>query len=292
MSEVSELSDLEKAFLQPYLPPGISKHDDTVQVPLRTTPIDRSHTEIAAQAEESSLPFVTLTYACSLDSMISLAPGLRTTLSGPETKSMTHYLRTHHDAILVGVGTAIPDDPGLNSRYPGATLIMQPRPVVVDPEMRWNVNGSKLAQLAQRGQGKAPWLIHTPRKVEMEPSHDLVGKRIFITAEAATPSEQTQELSKRRNISWSAILKNLKAEGIESVMIEGGATVISTLLSMPELVNSVIVTVAPTWLGQGGVTVSPAPKTDAGERVNAARLQETTWHQFGADAVLCGRLQL
>ena len=92
-------------------------------------------------------------------------------------------------------------------------------------------------------------------------------------------------------MNWAQILSVLKNEGIESVMIEGGASVISTLLSMPELVNSVIVTIAPTWLGQGGVTVSPAPKVEAGERINAARLQPTAWRQFGADAVLCGRLQ-
>lgn len=203
---------------------------------------------------------------------------------------MTHYLRMHHDAILIGVGTAIPDNPGLNSRYPGATLESQPRPVVVDPEMRWNVYGSKLAQLAEQGQGRPPWLVHTPRELGPEELHAWGGERILIHSGQASP-EQDSKPYESKAIGWPAILTTLKQKGVNSVMIEGGATVISTLLSMPELINSVIVTIAPTWLGQGGVTVTPASKTESGERVNAARLHDTVWRQFGADAVLCGRLQ-
>jgi 2,5-diamino-6-(ribosylamino)-4(3H)-pyrimidinone 5'-phosphate reductase len=89
---------------------------------------------------------------------------------------------------------------------------------------------------------------------------------------------------------WEEVLKALKAEGVDSVMIEGGATVIKTLLVRSDLVNSVIVTIAPTWLGQGGLVASPSATTENGQRVNAARLRETAWRQFGADAVLCGRL--
>ena len=74
-------------------------------------------------------------------------------------------------------------------------------------------------------------------------------------------------------------------------MIEGGASIISTFLSTPELVQSVIVTIAPTWLGNGGVMVSPDQRKKEGVKVNAARLGQTMWRQFGADAVLCGRLQ-
>ena len=73
-------------------------------------------------------------------------------------------------------------------------------------------------------------------------------------------------------------------------MIEGGATIINDLLARPDLVDSVVVTIAPTWLGQGGVSVSPQAKTENNERVNAARLKDTVWRQFGADVVLCGRL--
>ncbi|KAK5678090.1 hypothetical protein LTS10_009259 [Elasticomyces elasticus] len=271
MAELAELSASDRAFLAPYLPPG--------------SQLDRSK-DAAGQAhatssgKDSTLPFVTLTYASSLDGMISLAPGLRTTLSAPETKSMTHYLRLHHDAILVGVGTAIPDDPSLNCRYPGASFDSQPRPVILDPRQRWDVKSSKLTQLVAAGKGKVPWLVHAESGQESRDTDETGCERLYVEADQGEAS-----------IAWPTILRTLKQRGINSVMIEGGATIIATLLTMPELVDSVIVTVAPTWLGQGGVSIAPAARVEAEGRVNAATLQNTTWRQFGADAVLCGRMR-
>ena len=85
----------DRAFLQPYLQPE--------------NPV----------INESGFPHVTLTYATSMDSSLTLAPGMQTILSGPESKAMTHYLRSKHDAIVIGVGTATADDPGLNCRLEG-----------------------------------------------------------------------------------------------------------------------------------------------------------------------------
>lgn len=209
--------------------------------------------------------------------MIALAPGVRTALSGPETKSMTHYLRLKHDAILVGAGTAVADAPSLNCRYPGVGLEQQPRPVIVDPKGRWEVEGSALGRLADEGVGKQPWVVGLA-------GEKTAGvRRLVVGASAGEDSE-------RESMDWEQVLKVLKTEGIESVMIEGGATVINALLAKPELVNSVVVTIAPTWLGQGGLAACPAAAEVDGQRVNAARLSDTAWRQFGADAVLCGRL--
>ncbi len=58
-------------------------------------------------------PFVTLSYAQSVDGSIASARGLRSTLSGPESLRFTHALRAGHDGILVGVGTVLADDPEL-----------------------------------------------------------------------------------------------------------------------------------------------------------------------------------
>lgn len=270
MAQVAELSTPEKDFLKPYLPlkgSGLTSGDGT------------------ATDGAGTLPFVTLTYASSLDGMISLAPGLRTTLSGPETKSMTHYLRLHHDAILVGVGTAVPDDPALNCRYPGVSLSSQPRPVIIDPKGRWNVGGSKVAELARLNFLYAADLL--PSQTDLS---GLSGEYIGLpTAEIAEGRSNPGRRS--ADIPWLSILKALKSKGIESVMIEGGATIISTLLCMPELVDSVIVTLAPTWLGEGGVAVRPKSTMVDEQRTNAATLKQTSWRQFGSDAVLCGRLR-
>jgi 2,5-diamino-6-(ribosylamino)-4(3H)-pyrimidinone 5'-phosphate reductase len=254
-TEIITLSASETTFLNPYLPESA---ETQTPIPTRT-------------AKPHSLPFVTLTYACSLDGMIALAPGVRTSLSGPETKSMTHYLRLKHDAILVGAGTAVADAPSLNCRYPGAGLEEQPRPVVVDPKGRWEVEGSAVAKLAVEGRGKEPWIVSY--------RGDGAGGVKMLVVKGGEGED----------MEWEDVLRVLKAEGVESVMIEGGATVINALLARPHLVDSVIVTIAPTWLGQGALAASPAGAVVEGQRVNAASLLETSWRQFGADAVLCGR---
>lgn len=231
-----------------------------------------------------ALPHVTLTYASSLDSMISLAPGVRTILSGPETKSMTHYLRLRHDAILIGGGTAAIDDPSLNCRYPGAGLDDQPRPIIVDPRCRFSAEDRKLCQVAAEGRGKAPW-VFVPRMCESDGVLESVGGAYVVWSDSAADGA-LEDIAP-----WRFIMEELKRRGVNSIMVEGGAAVINSLLTLPEIVNATIVTIAPTWLGRGGVQVAPRSRTsDGGTTGNAAWLQQTTWRQFGSDVVLCGKL--
>ncbi|KAK3676572.1 2,5-diamino-6-(ribosylamino)-4(3H)-pyrimidinone 5'-phosphate reductase [Recurvomyces mirabilis] len=270
MSEIGELTSDDITYLQPYLPKDgalSAQHHGGVENGGSQGP-----SGLNARQKNDTLPFVTLTYASSLDGMISLAPGLRTTLSGPETKSMTHYLRLQHDAILVGVG---------------ATFETQPRPIVLDPLGRWDYARSKLAQLTTDGQGKVPWLIHVRSEVELEHAAADFCEHVYPAELSRTSSEDSSPAENR--LSWRVILTELKRRGIESIMIEGGATIIASLLAQSELVDSVIVTLAPTWLGAGGVAVTPAARSDGSLRVNAARLDAASWRQFGADVVLCGR---
>ncbi|KAK4626670.1 2,5-diamino-6-ribosylamino-4(3H)-pyrimidinone 5'-phosphate reductase [Fulvia fulva] len=280
MSDVGELQADGKGFLEPYLPQHAcnTTDDETLSLNSRT-----SNSPRRPSAKHGDLPFVTLAYASSLDSMIALAPGARTTLSGPETKCMTHFLRLRHDAILIGAGTAVTDDPGLNCRYPGATLVDQPQPVIVDPNGRWTVQDKKATRLAIERAGKAPWVVARQRTASAEPLEAIGGKVLLFDQSALDSASQS-------DISWHTILRQLKQNGIESVMIEGGATVINALLALPDLVDAVIITIAPTFLGQGGVAVSPPAKGAGRDRTNAAWLQQTSWRQFGNDVVLCGRL--
>ncbi|KAL9604402.1 MAG: hypothetical protein Q9219_000590 [cf. Caloplaca sp. 3 TL-2023] len=242
---------------------------------------------------EGRLPHVTLTYATSMDSSLSLAPGIQTILSGPQSKAMTHYLRSRHDAILIGVRTALADDPALNCRlegaggYGGLGWEGQPRPVVIDPAGRWLLTPqTRVLRTVSEGKGKAPWIIMAPgfaidpARVEMLRYYG--GKHLGLT-----------DYDKRWRLQWEAILKALAAEGIRSVMIEGGGMVINELLSPQHLhlVNSVIVTVAPTYLGRGGVMVSPAPNQDqVGRPQPTLRFTDVRWQSFGEDAVMCGKM--
>ncbi|KAJ5740172.1 hypothetical protein N7493_000044 [Penicillium malachiteum] len=99
----------------------------------------------------------------------------------------------------------------------------------------------------------------------------------------------------KHHIDWNDLLLNLRSKGLQSVMVEGGAQVINSLLAPAymSLINSVIITIAPTWLGQGGVVVSPARRFDGeGNSISAARLRNVKWHPFGEDVVLCGHIKI
>lgn len=278
MAETLTFPPRQAAKLEPYLPPA-TQHPET-----ETT-------------ENTKRPFVTLTFATSLDSALSLAPGVRTALSGPASKAMTHFLRSRHDAICVGVGTAVADDPGLNCRLAldptssvqqgegeGERKQHQPRPIVIDPRARWEVGEeSKVIQMVREGMGLAPFIITGVELAGVPASQKAVlekygGKYIH------------RPTNSHGSFVWQDILAAVENERLNSIMVEGGGHIINSLLEGPNrhFVDSVIVTIAPVWLGQGGVVVSPRRVES---ETPAARLAGASWHQLGEDVVLCGKLE-
>lgn len=183
------------------------------------------------QPQSHTKPFVTLTFATSLDSQLAIAPGVQTALSGPQSKAMTHFLRSRHDAILIGAGTAIADNPSLNCRiegvggYGGEGLVGQPRPVVVDPHGRWQFSEeSKVMRLAKEGKGKAPYIVTC-----VEPSESQLGILESVGGDYLVLGLLPEDVAASGS-SWHVILDALSHRGIQSVMIEGGGFVINDIL--------------------------------------------------------------
>ncbi|KAF4637639.1 hypothetical protein G7Y89_g440 [Cudoniella acicularis] len=288
--------------LEPYLPPPRATFLQEGEPDLDKEPWTTYRAHLNALDPEDRLPHVTLTYAQSLDSQISLSPGIRTTLSGPDTKGLTHYLRSRHDAILIGIGTARADDPGLNCRFGynsfnGLQLVdfaHQPKPIILDPSKTWRDDLNKrLFDVAKAGLGRGPiWLISsTPLflepKDELEQEEDNI--RIDRCRDVGGYRVVAGEYSRTQDgVEWEAILTALAEHGIRSVMIEGGATVINDLLRErnQKFINSLIVTIAPTYLGTGGVVVSPFRSVT--ER-NEAILEDVKWLPYGKDVVMAYR---
>lgn len=221
--------------------------------------------------------------------MIAIGLDLRTALSGPESKSMTHFLRMKHDAILIGTRTARSDDPSLNCRYPGATEEDQPQPIIVGSSLQdeW-FEVCKATKLGKEGKGKEPWSVawRHDNSGTIEPQWWMMDEPMHAELR---PTEETK--STESKLDWGEFLEDITQRGIDSIMIEGGARIINELLQRPDLVDAVIVTIAPTWLGNKGVQVSPPTVIINDVPQNAAALQEQAWKQFGADSVLCGRLR-
>lgn len=217
-------------------------------------------------------PFITLTYAQSLDSRIAAEPGTQTKISHPQTKTMTHYLRSKHDAIMVGIGTVLADDPKLNCRYQSGN---SPVPVILDPHGKWQYHKSQLRVVCDNNQGLPPIIItnvDTKYNPEMINVLDKQGGKVI-------------RLNLRANDNWLLIIDTLYKENIQSIMIEGGATIINELLVYRKqgksLINSVIITIGSIYLGKQGVEVSPMSRVD---------LNTIKWWSGIQDSVMCGKV--
>ncbi|CAI4037389.1 hypothetical protein SMKI_02G2640 [Saccharomyces mikatae IFO 1815] len=227
----------------------------------------QSYLPNAVEKGNAIQPFITLTYAQSLDARISRGPGIKTVISHPETKTMTHYLRHHHDGILIGSGTALVDDPGLNCKWGPNSFANSPRPIILDTKQKWRFNGSKIQELFNKRQGKPPIVVVTSDPLIKEEHVEY----------AICPIDEATE-----RIDWKKLFEILKEDfNISSVMVEGGANVINQLLLRGDIINSLIITIGSTFLGNSGTEVSP-PQT--------VNLKDMTWWKGTTDVVLCARL--
>jgi 3,4-dihydroxy 2-butanone 4-phosphate synthase/GTP cyclohydrolase II len=175
-------------------------------------------------------PLVTLTYAQSLDGSIAARPGRPLALSGPQSQAFTHSLRAAHDAILVGIGTVLADNPRLSVRLvPGAN----PQPVVLDSRLRFPLYAHLLRQ-----NGQPPW-IATSQQADPERREVLTKAGARILPLPTGPEGW---------IDLAALLTRLGDLGIKTLMVEGGAQIITSFLAA-RLVDQIVITIAPLLVG-------------------------------------------
>jgi riboflavin-specific deaminase-like protein len=175
---------------------------------------------------DGEFPAVTLSWAQSATGAIARADGAPIALSGPESLVVTHRLRALHDAILVGIGTVIADDPLLSVRLAEGP---QPQPVILDSRLRFPSGARLLAR-----KDRKPWIFHADDVVKSAESRVLQerGARLF-----AVPGTVA-------GLDLRAVLQTLAAQGVASLMVEGGARVLRSFLS-EGLAGQAVVTVSP-----------------------------------------------
>lgn len=272
------------------IPPSVRLPSDTLSYPEHARGFLYNYLPDHTRIMKDSKLHVTLTYAMSLDGRIALAADRQTAISGPETKAMTHFLRSRHDAILIGVNTAITDNPGLNCRlegaggYGGVPGHMQPRPVIIDPRGRLVVRADmRMLRAVHEGKGRGPWIV-------VGPGVKLAQSAVQILKGYGGEFLQINEIHPETGFDWAALFDIFYREGIRSLMIEGGGRILSQLLQprFSPIIDSVIITIAPTFFGKQGVEVSPGQAEHQDLMEN--RLCNVSWQPMGsADVVLCGQ---
>jgi diaminohydroxyphosphoribosylaminopyrimidine deaminase/5-amino-6-(5-phosphoribosylamino)uracil reductase len=179
------------------------------------------------------LPFVTLKLAATLDGKIASVTGDARWISDDVSRRAVHRLRDQVDAVIVGAGTALADDPQLTCRIPGGR---NPWRIILDSRLRIPSGAQIFRQrdpektIVVTGDGAPARKIHA---VEMR------GAQVWRL-----------RLRKGR-IPWMELLKKLAGFGITSVLIEGGATVAASAIK-EKIVDKVLFFYAPKILGGDG----------------------------------------
>lgn len=218
--------------------------------------------ERLSRKELGERPWVTLTYAQSLDGSIAARGRHPLAISGTASLHLTHRLRALHEAILVGVGTIRSDNPRLTARFTEAE-IRSPQPVVLDSHARCPTSAAVF-----NGPLK-PWLACLDSALPVR----------LAKLQAAGAEILSFSADERGRIPLENLLQVLAGRGVHSLMVEGGAGVLTSFLQA-RLVDAVAVTVAPRFIGG-------LPALVDGVEVNLQAMQAEA---VGEDVLLWGAL--
>ena len=215
-------------------------------------------------------PAVTISYAQTLDGRLATSTGSSRWISAPESLRFAHELRAEHDAIMVGVGTVCEDDPRLTVRLASGR---DPLRVVVDSTLRTPPTAAVLKE------GAAPGTVLAVN------DRASVAKRDEVRALGATVL--CLPTNAGGHVDLITLLVALHQRGVGSVLVEGGAGMITALLQA-RLVDRLVVCVAPKILGAGIEAVG-----DLGirELARALILADTSVTLYGVDLVLDSRIE-
>lgn len=210
------------------------------------------------------MPLVTLKLATTLDGRIATASKQSRWITGPESRRAAHALRARHDAILVGSGTVLDDDPDLTCRLPGGVPVPAPR-IVADARLRIPL-GAKLVRTAR----EIPTLVAT-----------IPGHAEAALAPLRQAGVEILEVPQGpEGLSMQGILTALAARGISRVLAEGGAGIAASLLR-EGLVDRLAWFHAPLVIGGDGIPACyalPLP-----ELARAPKFRRVAHRAIGAD---------
>lgn len=213
------------------------------------------------------LPWVTVKWAMSTDGRIATRTGESRWITGPQAREFAHRLRNEHDAVLVGRGTAVRDDPALTCRIPGGR---DPLRVVVDSTLQLRPEARMLRE------GTSPVVVATTPRASPARVAQLTraGAEVWVCEPDAG------------RVCLRDLLRRLADRGVLSVLAEGGSGLHASLLEAG-LADRVVVLVAPVVLG-GEAAPGPVGGRGVDELGRALRLENVTVRRLGSDVCVEG----
>lgn len=223
--------------------------------------------EAFAKHVTTGMPFVVAKFAVSLDGKIATRAGDSKWISSPGARQLAHELRAEVDAVMVGIGTALADDPQLTVRD-AKMRGSQPTRVVVDSSARLPKDA---AMLSEEGDTIVAMVSGAKRRV---------------SALERAGAEVLDMSGKSETVDLRKLLTSLGERDITSVLVEGGSQLLGSLFDLG-LVDKVIGIVAPVVIGGDGAK-GPIGGRGAATMPDALRLTRVTYREVGGDMVVTG----
>jgi diaminohydroxyphosphoribosylaminopyrimidine deaminase / 5-amino-6-(5-phosphoribosylamino)uracil reductase len=218
-------------------------------------------------------PLVTLKLATSLDGRIATRLGESQWITGPPAREHAHLLRAVHDAIMVGTGTVLADDPQLTCRLPGL-LHRSPVRIVIDRELRIPPS----MRLIARAPDFPTWILTLP-------AADPARRREFLAGGAAVIDVGPDPDGA---IDLAAALTALGERGITRLLVEGGGR-LAAALTRAHLVDRLVWVHGPLLIGNDGIPALAGFGLDA--LGDAPRFERLSAETVGDDVLTVFRAQ-
>lgn len=220
----------------------------------------------------TGLPFVMLKSASTLDGKIATRTGDSRWVSGKLSRRYVHELRSRVDAVMVGIGTVLKDDPLLTSRQKGKEPAVQPIRIVIDPLAKTPLNAKVIGNGAET-------IIAVTSKASPVKLRKLERKGAQIVIAPA----------KNGVINLKHLLKELGRCGICSVLIEGGGITAARALKQ-KIVDKVVYFIAPKLIG-GRDAPSPVEGDGILSMKDALSLKDVGMKRMGNDIMVEGYIK-
>lgn len=219
----------------------------------------------------TGLPWVILKAGMSIDGRIGALPGKATRITGKQALARVHSLRNQVDAILVGIETALSDDPSLTTRLQKSGTSRDPLRVVLDTDLRLPVS----AKLVRQDSEAETWVF----------CHEKADKRKKKMLAAAGAVVKTVPSVPAGMLDITEVLKILGRDQITSLLVEGGSRVHGAFLAAG-LADQLFLFIAPVFLGDQGVPLATFP---AGGPKKLPGFKIVKTRRFGEDVLIEGR---